>query len=183
MWDKVYQKLTDVEEEAWLLRAVESTVAFFSTEVAKAEQLRFVSICWRRLRLEVVPGAYGWPCFRTQLGLAYLYLATEGHLPEFRRDVVASLGRLAALAPKTASELVRAGLIAYLARRRTSIPKNQNTSEDERPDVNKQPRFLAFLAASAAFGEGTEPALREQLLAKSVVLAHHPDICKCLTGL
>jgi hypothetical protein len=42
MWDKVYQKLTDVEEETWLLRAVESTVAFFSTEVAKAEQLRFV---------------------------------------------------------------------------------------------------------------------------------------------
>jgi hypothetical protein len=73
--------------------------------------------------------------------------------------------------------------MAYLARRRTSIPKNQNTSEDERPDVNKQPRLLAFLAASATFGEGTEPTLREQLLAKSVVLAHHPEICKCLTGL
>jgi hypothetical protein len=42
VWDKVYQKLTDVEEETWLLRAVESTATFFSAEVEKAEQLRFV---------------------------------------------------------------------------------------------------------------------------------------------
>ena len=115
-----------------------------------------------------------------QLGLAYLYLATEGRLSEFRRHVVASVGRLTTLAPKTASDLVRAGLLAYLARRRMSISKNQNTSEDERPAVNKQPRLLAFLAASAAFGEGEEPALRKQLLAKSVVLAHHPEICEYL---
>ena len=87
---------------------------------------------------------------------------------------------LTTLTPKTGSELVRAGLEAYLSRQRTSIPKNQNTSEDEKPAVNKQPRLLAFLAASAAFGEGTEPALREQLLAESVVLAHHPEICESL---
>ena len=42
VWDKVYQKLTDVEEETWLLRAVESTATFFSAEVAETEQLRFV---------------------------------------------------------------------------------------------------------------------------------------------
>lgn len=118
-----------------------------------------------------------------QLGLAYLYLATEGHLPEFRRRVIASLEHLTALVPETTSELVRAGLMASLARRRTPIPKNQNTSEDERPAVNKQPRFLAFLAASAAFGEGTEITLRGQLLAKLVVLAHHPEICECFAGL
>lgn len=42
VWDKVYQKLTDVEEETWILRAIESTATFFSAEVAKTEQLRFV---------------------------------------------------------------------------------------------------------------------------------------------
>ena len=118
-----------------------------------------------------------------QLGLAYLYLATEGHLPEFRRRVIASLEHLTVLVPKTASELVRAGLMASLARRRTSITKNQNASEDEGPAVNKQPRLLAFLSASAGFGEGAELTLREQLLAKSVVLAHHPEICECFAGL
>jgi hypothetical protein len=88
------------------------------------------------------------------------------------------------LAPTTASDLVRGGLVAYLARQRTvtSIPKNQNTSEDssEKPAVNNQPRLLAFLAASVAFSEGTEPTLREQLLAELVVLAHHPEICTSL---
>jgi len=113
-----------------------------------------------------------------QLGSAYLYLATESRLPAIWRHVVASVEHFAMLAPKTASELVRAGLAAFLARQRTSTPKTQNTSEDEKPTTNKQPRLLAFLAASAAFGEGTEPTLHEQLLAESVVLAHHPDICE-----
>ena len=105
-------------------------------------------------------------------------MAIEGHEPEFRRQVVASVGHLTALAPKATNELVRAGLMAYLARRRTSVP-NQNTSEDEKPTVNRQSRLLAFLAASAAFGDGAETTLRELLLAKLVVLAHHPEICEC----
>jgi Generalcontrol nonderepressible 1 (Gcn1) N-terminal len=42
VWDKVYQKLTDIEEETWLLRALESTATFFSAELANAEQSRFV---------------------------------------------------------------------------------------------------------------------------------------------
>jgi hypothetical protein len=42
VWDKVYQKLTDVEEETWLLRAIESTAIFFSAEVTNVEHLRFV---------------------------------------------------------------------------------------------------------------------------------------------
>ena len=85
-----------------------------------------------------------------------------------------------ALAPKTASELIRAGLAAYLARQRTPTPKNQTTSEDEKPAINKQPRLLAFFAASAAFGEGAEPTLCEHLLAELLVLAHHPEICESL---
>ena len=89
------------------------------------------------------------------------------------------MGRLTALAPKETNELVRAGLMAYLARRRTSVPKNQNTSEDEKPTINKQSRLLAFLVASAAFGDDAEPTVREQLLAKLVMLAHHPEICEC----
>jgi hypothetical protein len=42
VWDKVYQKLTDVEEETWLLRAIESMATFFSAEVTNVEHLRFV---------------------------------------------------------------------------------------------------------------------------------------------
>jgi hypothetical protein len=92
--------------------------------------------------------------------------------------VITSVEYLTALVPKTASEVIRAGLAGYLVRQRTSILKSQNISEDEKPVVNKQPRILAFLAASAAFGEDAEPTLREQLLAELVVLAHHPEICE-----
>ena len=102
-------------------------------------------------------------------------------MPEFRGRVIASIEHFAVLAPKIASELVRTGLTAYLARRRTSTPKNQVTpAEDEKPAVSKQPRILAFISASAAFGEETEPVLREQLLSESIVLAHHPAICEYL---
>lgn len=89
------------------------------------------------------------------------------------------MGRRTALAPKETNEVVRAGLMAYLARRQTSVPKNQNTSDDERPIIDKQPRLLAFLAASAAFGDSAETTLHEQLLANLVILAHHPEICEC----
>ncbi|KAH9976102.1 ARM repeat-containing protein [Lactifluus volemus] len=147
VWDKVYQKLTDVEEEIWLLRAIESTATFFRAELEKFEQLQM------------------------HLGSAYLYLATESNVPEFRRRVIASVEHFAVLAPKIANELVRTGLTAYLARRRTSTPKNQVTpTEDEKPAVSKQPRIWPF-------GEETEPVLREQLLSESIVLAHHPAIC------
>jgi hypothetical protein len=109
-------------------------------------------------------------------------LAVESRLPEFRKHVIASVKHLTALAPKTANEIVRAGLAAYLGRQRIATPKNQDTIEDDKPAINKQPRLLAFLAASAAFSGGTlaEPILREQLLAESVVLAHHPAICEYL---
>ena len=113
-----------------------------------------------------------------QLGSTYLHLATESRLPAARRQVITSVEYLTALAPKTASEVIRAGLAGYFVRQRTSVPKSQNTSEEEKPAVNKQPRLLAFLAASVAFGEGAEPSLQEQLLAESVVLAHHPEICE-----
>jgi len=59
VWDKVYQKLTDVEEEIWLLRAVESTAAFFNAEIEKAEQLRFVFDMLETSASRSCPGAYG----------------------------------------------------------------------------------------------------------------------------
>src|ERR1700677_2703225 len=120
-------------------------------------------------------------CFRTQLGSAYLYLAMESQVPEFRRRVIASVGHLAAVAPETANKLVRSGLTAYLTRRRTSISKSQTTStENEKPAIRTQPLLLAFLSASTAFGrDDDKTALREKLLSETIVLAHHPEICKC----
>lgn len=105
----------------------------------------------------------------------------ESQLPEFRRRVVTSVGHLAAVAPETANKLVRSGLTAYLTRRRTSLSKSQTSSTDnEKSAIRTQPRLLAFLSASTAFGKDEDnAALREKLLSKTIVLAHHPEICKC----
>jgi hypothetical protein len=104
----------------------------------------------------------------------------ESQVPEFRRRVVASVEHLAAVAPETANKLVRSGLTAYLTLRRTSIPKSQNTpTENEKPAIRKQTRLLAFLSASTAFGRDEDHTLREKLLSETIVLAHHPEICKC----
>lgn len=40
--DKIYQKVTDVEDQTWLLRAAESTLMYFHAELLKAESSRYV---------------------------------------------------------------------------------------------------------------------------------------------
>jgi len=42
LWDKVYQKTTDIEDEKWLLRAIDVALQFFQNELSKNEPFRFV---------------------------------------------------------------------------------------------------------------------------------------------
>lgn len=42
LWDKVYQKITDEEEERWLLKACDAAMRYFATELGKSESLRYV---------------------------------------------------------------------------------------------------------------------------------------------
>ena len=103
----------------------------------------------------------------------------ESQVPEFRRRVIVSVEHLATVAPETANRLVQSGLTAYLTRRR--ISKSQTTpAENEKPAIRTQPRLLAFLSASTAFRRDEDhTALCEKLLSEIIVLAHHPEICKC----
>ena len=40
LWDKVYQKITESEDERWLLRACDALLVFYQNEFAKNETLR-----------------------------------------------------------------------------------------------------------------------------------------------
>ncbi|KAI0060576.1 ARM repeat-containing protein [Artomyces pyxidatus] len=154
LWDKVYQKLTSAEEEMWLLRAIESASIFYNTELTKNDHLR------------------------TQIGLTFLHLSVESQSPEFRRRVIVSLEHLINLLPTQVNTIVREALTSHLLRPRPSTSKVPNGStEDEKPAVNKQSRYLAFMLASAAFSDDVEIAVRERLLSEFVVLAHHPVVC------
>lgn len=42
LWDKVYQKLTDADDEVWLLRAGEVAFSYLHSELSKNNQLRYV---------------------------------------------------------------------------------------------------------------------------------------------
>lgn len=44
LWDKVYQKVTDVEDENWFLRACNVTLQFFQSELAQSENFRQVCL-------------------------------------------------------------------------------------------------------------------------------------------
>lgn len=44
LWDKVYQKITDAEEEKWLLRATEAALHYFKADLGKNDALRYVAI-------------------------------------------------------------------------------------------------------------------------------------------
>ena len=40
LWDRIYQKITDEDEERWLLRAIDVSLLYFSEELSKNENLR-----------------------------------------------------------------------------------------------------------------------------------------------
>ncbi|KAF9266994.1 ARM repeat-containing protein [Marasmius fiardii PR-910] len=80
--ERIYQKITDAEEERWLLRASDSALLFFKKEVQKNETLR------------------------TQLGSVFLYLAVNGISSEVRRDVLHVLEAAAVLHPQLVNKMV-----------------------------------------------------------------------------
>lgn len=43
IWDKVYQKLSEVEDTHWLLRAADLAVPKLESELVKNQNLRYVS--------------------------------------------------------------------------------------------------------------------------------------------
>ncbi|KAJ3807969.1 armadillo-type protein [Lentinula aff. lateritia] len=92
LWDKVYQKATDINDEKWLLRACEAAVVYFNAEISKSEALR------------------------TQFGSVFLHLALDGVSHSIRRDVYNSLEAIVMLYPNSANSIIRDAIITFLSR-------------------------------------------------------------------
>ncbi|KAJ3745026.1 armadillo-type protein [Lentinula detonsa] len=92
LWDKVYQKVTNPEDEKWLLRACDAALKFFNVEISKSEALT------------------------TQFGSVFLYLALNGVLPSIRRDVHSSLESASIRYPYLINSIVRLAIIEFLSR-------------------------------------------------------------------
>ncbi|KAK2463021.1 hypothetical protein APHAL10511_004676 [Amanita phalloides] len=154
LWGKVYQKVTDPEDETWFLRACNATLQCFKSDLGKSEDLR------------------------TQLGLALLHSGVDSNSPETRKGVQAILVTSAAKLPKLTNDIVQEALRIYLSRpvavAKTSTPPSDDPAL---PPVNKQGRISVLLLSAVTFAEDVEIGIREDVLVHYVDVAHHPLVC------
>ncbi|KAK1228592.1 translational activator of GCN4 [Marasmius sp. AFHP31] len=103
VWEKVYQKISDPEDETWLLRASDAALLFFKKEVSMNESLR------------------------TQLGSVFLHLAVNGVSSDTRRNTLTALENTAVLHPKLVNKLAHDAIAALFARSTTSNDTAEST--------------------------------------------------------
>ncbi|OBZ65072.1 Translational activator GCN1 [Grifola frondosa] len=147
LWDKVYQKLAHVNDEAWLLRASEATLRFYKDELMQSEQSR------------------------AMMGMIFLHLAVESSSSHIRRSVIASLELLTTQLPELVTDSVTAAMTTYLSKERSKAANG--AGDDSEPSINKESRLSAVVLACAAFADDCSHETREKLLIKFIVLAHH----------
>lgn len=173
LWDKVYQKLTDIEDQTWLLRASEAALRYYGP------QLNTNQSAWSVAHVQYIPRAYiHFPSTSGLLGQGLLYLALEGQTPEFRRNVVSTLSGLTPSYPELVTEVVSTSLDAYLRRDKPSQKTTSSEGDGVAVVKNEESKLSSFLLTCAAFSDGTENAIREHSLIHLVVLGHHPTVCK-----
>ncbi|KAJ3552008.1 hypothetical protein NM688_g4384 [Phlebia brevispora] len=151
LWDKVFQKVNDVQDEIWLLHAGEEVISFFAPELLKK----------------------GHAC--TLLGLVFLHLATDAQSTEVRRSTLAVMARLTAKHPELINHLVSTALTTRLS---TATPTKTTSASDEGETkaASSESRLCPFFLACAAFADSTDQPTREPLLVNLVVIGHHPAV-------
>ncbi|KAF9012742.1 armadillo-type protein [Cyathus striatus] len=146
-WDKVYQKVTEAEDEKWLLNACEASLVYFKSDLTKNETLR------------------------AQLGLVFVHLALDGHSPDIRKDVYKVLEASTARVPQLTNLVMCDALNVFLAR---GPPTPKVSSPEDQPQPwNKHSRLAALLLSAVNFEEGVDQATREDLAVNLVIIGHH----------
>lgn len=176
LWDKVYQKITDPDDELWLLRACGAVMSYFKDVLDEHPPLRSVGLFFpfppwvRSLRSRC----------RTQLGLVLLHLATAGSSPSTRGAVQATIRDLASTSHLSGlvTLVVRDAMDAFLAH----TPSMQ--SESDHHDLQVQASLKGVLRSSVLFGDDNEDTWellkREEMVVNLIVIGHHPRVCRCL---
>ncbi|KAH9485783.1 eIF-2-alpha kinase activator gcn1 [Psilocybe cubensis] len=157
LWDKVYQKVAEEDDELWLLKACDASLQYFSSELSKNEHLRQSS---------------------TQLGLVYIHLGVESRHPEVRKLVNSSLVNATARAPQLTDRIIREALSSFIIRASVSHKTASGSiSEESSQPWNKNSRLSTLLLSIVTFGEEVGATLRENVVVELIILAHHNLIC------
>ncbi|GJE94641.1 ARM repeat-containing protein [Phanerochaete sordida] len=151
LWEKVYQKLAEPEDQAWLLRAGEAVLSFYKSDIVKSEQTS------------------------AMVGNIFLHLAVDSSSVDIRRLAITSMNAQAPKYPEVVSRIVSTSLKAYLVKESASA-KVSNGEDAETKAVSKEGRLCAFLISCAAIGQDIDQSVRESLVLDLLVVSYHPAI-------
>ncbi|KAG2158689.1 armadillo-type protein [Suillus bovinus] len=153
--DKVYQKLTDVEDELWLLRAANLSLFRLKNELAKSEQLRL------------------------QIGSVFVHLSIHSQSSEVRRTAIQTIEAAVQLLPQLVIPILREALTASLIKEKSAVVKSASvTEETEKPAPDNQRRCAALLLCCSNIKDETGAGERDDQLVDLIVLAHHSAVCR-----
>ncbi|KAI5477515.1 translational activator [Pseudohyphozyma bogoriensis] len=156
LYDKVYRKNREPEDEEWFGRALEALLSNEQTreKVAKDEQLR------------------------AAVGAAIIHGVLEAEKFESRKNGAALVRRLNEGDAKWTGEVVREAVRGWLvaAEKDSLKPSTTKASEDAPAPTDYTSRLRPLLSALATVPSSLPLAYRESLLAELVVIAHHPSV-------
>ncbi|KAG2360727.1 ARM repeat-containing protein [Suillus spraguei] len=151
--DRIYQKLTDVEDELWLLRAANLSLFRLKSELAKSEQLRL------------------------QIGSVFVHLAIHSQSSEVRRVVIQTIEVAVQSLPQLVIQIVRETLTASLIKEKSIAVKSAPVKEEtEKPAPDNRRRYAALLLCCGNKEEAGADERDDQLV-DLIVLAHHSAVC------
>jgi Generalcontrol nonderepressible 1 (Gcn1) N-terminal len=107
--------------------------------------------------------------YRKFLGLTLIFCAVESHYAQIRRDAIRTLIDLVHANPALTNDVVIYGLEEYISR-------STFAGEGSNNRTRYQQQLLHVLSSSSAFAKDAKPGIKESLLMRSVILAHHPLI-------
>lgn len=152
LWDKVYQKITDSEDEKWLLRALDASLAFFKNDFTKNETLR------------------------SQLGLPFLHLVLEGSTPEIRQATQTAVAESTVRLPQLTSSVIRDAVNTFLSRGPPASKAASSTDEQAKP-WNRHARLSALLLSAVSFDSNLDLEIREDIIVELIIIGHHHLVC------
>jgi hypothetical protein len=167
LWDKVFQKVVDIEAEKWLLRAIDVALQFFQSELSKNASFRCVILLFVILLLLMTLA------HSSQIGLTFLHLAVNSPSSEVRRNVNTVIEASTTQRPQLTNHIMRDALMVFLSEGKPSSKGAIVMAEEQDISWNKHPRLFAILLSTVAFRGDLDLAVREDLLVELVVMAHH----------
>ncbi|QRV98281.1 translational activator gcn1 [Ceratobasidium sp. AG-Ba] len=195
LWDKVWSKVNEPTEEAWLLRAAVGALEWFEPGLGskKNEGLRaslgaiFVRCAvgsshhsTRRLALDTLSNmASRFPGTMVNLIVEAVAVATENEIAKPSKPAATTTSTAKPAAPSTKPAVAAAKPTAGAKPTTSSAAPDEAIQNTSRPDPKTiiQARYAALLAAVAPSAEHVDEPIRGDLMVEMIGVAHREEVC------